>query len=99
MKPSDQPYPTEVPLSSIEVCANGQSFIDHIAESASMAKNLIMFYGHKLANLNVKRNYYKAQLGIRENVENNNREIFEATIKEKDDLISHLVETYVRGER
>jgi len=94
MKPSDMPYPTEVPFSSIEVFADGKSCIDRIAESASMTKNLIMSYEHKLANLNVKRNYYMAQLGIRERIEKHNRQIFDATIKEKDDLLSYLVETY-----
>ena len=79
MKPSDMPYPTEVPLSSIQVCADGKSIIDHIADSASMTKNLIMSYEHKLTTLNVKRNYYKAQLGVRERIEKHNRHIVEAT--------------------
>jgi len=79
MKPSDLPYPAEVPLSSIEVCADGKSCIDHITESASVTKNLIMSYEHKLTTLNVKRNYYKAQLGVRERIEKHNRHIVEAT--------------------
>jgi len=94
MKPSDMPYPTEVPLSSIEVCADGKSIIDHIAEFASMTKNLIISYEQKLANLNVKRNYYKALLGITRRIEKHNRHIVETTIKENDDLLSYLVETY-----
>jgi hypothetical protein len=92
--PGDLQYPAEVPLSSIKVCAGGKSCIDHINESASMAKNLIMSYEQKLANVTAKKEYYKAQLTIRESIEKKNIQMFEAQINEKDELLSYLVETY-----
>ncbi len=67
--PSDLKLLAEVPLSSIKVCADGKSCIDHINEFASMAKNLIMSYEQKLANVTAKKDYYKAQLTIRESVD------------------------------